>query len=200
MQGSFFVSCVPSQWETTLQCSIVSHWLGAYIKQSLHMLCAGKMAHVCDHKAKMSYFIGTRTKWLTFCSQYFKIVSLLRLLRIQLKVNWNVFLGGVSIGWGNGLLLLSHKLNQSGPRSRMPYDITRPQWVNMLCTNINSIWQLWVWQFHHQNRFMKIKIQPLIKHSSLATLFHPTAIHYRKMGHPGQPYRQLCHNLNWETC
>ena len=25
----------PSQWETTLQCNVVSHWLGAYIKWSL---------------------------------------------------------------------------------------------------------------------------------------------------------------------
>ena len=27
--------CAPSQWWTTLQCNIISHWLGAYIKWSL---------------------------------------------------------------------------------------------------------------------------------------------------------------------
>ena len=26
----------PSQWETTLHCNIISHWLGAYTKWSLH--------------------------------------------------------------------------------------------------------------------------------------------------------------------
>ena len=29
---------VPSQWEMMLQCNIVSHWLGAYTKLSLHIL------------------------------------------------------------------------------------------------------------------------------------------------------------------
>ena len=28
----------PSQWETTLHCNIVSHWLGAYTKWSLHFI------------------------------------------------------------------------------------------------------------------------------------------------------------------
>ena len=27
----------PSQWETTLHCNVASHWLGTYIKDSLHM-------------------------------------------------------------------------------------------------------------------------------------------------------------------
>ena len=27
---------VPSQWETTLHCNVVSHWLGTYIQWSLH--------------------------------------------------------------------------------------------------------------------------------------------------------------------
>ena len=30
---------VPSQWETTLQCNVVSHLLGAFTKWSLKMLC-----------------------------------------------------------------------------------------------------------------------------------------------------------------
>ena len=28
----------PSQWETTLQCNVVSHWLGAYTKWSLYVI------------------------------------------------------------------------------------------------------------------------------------------------------------------
>ena len=31
----------PSQWETTLQCNVVSHWLGAYAKWSLHLTVVG---------------------------------------------------------------------------------------------------------------------------------------------------------------
>ena len=34
-QGSFQFLYAPSQWETTLQCNVVSHWLGAYTKWSL---------------------------------------------------------------------------------------------------------------------------------------------------------------------
>ena len=30
--------CAPCQWETTLQCNVVSHWLGANIKWSLIVL------------------------------------------------------------------------------------------------------------------------------------------------------------------
>ena len=30
----------PSQWETTLQCNVVSHWLGAYTKWSLLSMCS----------------------------------------------------------------------------------------------------------------------------------------------------------------
>ena len=29
----------PSQWETTLQCNVISHWLGAYTKWSLRCTC-----------------------------------------------------------------------------------------------------------------------------------------------------------------
>ena len=29
----------PCQWETTLQCNVVSHWLGAYTKSSLLLVC-----------------------------------------------------------------------------------------------------------------------------------------------------------------
>ena len=31
-------SCAPSQWETSLQCNDVSHWLGAHLDWSLHMV------------------------------------------------------------------------------------------------------------------------------------------------------------------
>ena len=33
----------PSQWEMTLQCNIISHWLGAYTKWSLHIRSAYAM-------------------------------------------------------------------------------------------------------------------------------------------------------------
>ena len=31
---------VPSQWETTLHCNVVSHWLGTYTKWSLYMVAS----------------------------------------------------------------------------------------------------------------------------------------------------------------
>ena len=34
--GSDHFLYAPSQWETTLQCNVVSHWLGALMKWSLH--------------------------------------------------------------------------------------------------------------------------------------------------------------------
>ena len=33
---TFICLYAPSQWETTLQCNVVSHWLGAYTKWSLY--------------------------------------------------------------------------------------------------------------------------------------------------------------------
>ena len=30
--------CAPSQWETMLQCNVVFHWLGAFIKWSLYIM------------------------------------------------------------------------------------------------------------------------------------------------------------------
>ena len=35
-QGSFCACALLSKWETTLHCNVVSHWLGAYTKLSLH--------------------------------------------------------------------------------------------------------------------------------------------------------------------
>ena len=32
---TIYLVCAPSQWETMLQCNIVSHWLGAFTKWSL---------------------------------------------------------------------------------------------------------------------------------------------------------------------
>ena len=33
--------CAPSQWETTLHCNVVSHWLGAHTQGSLHLYTQG---------------------------------------------------------------------------------------------------------------------------------------------------------------
>ena len=38
---------VPSQWETTLQCNVVSHWLGEYTKWSL-IYPKAKQTPLCD--------------------------------------------------------------------------------------------------------------------------------------------------------
>ena len=38
--------CAPSQWETTLQYNVVSHWLGAYTKWSLQItFCCIDVTH-----------------------------------------------------------------------------------------------------------------------------------------------------------
>ena len=41
--------CAPSQWEITLQCNVISHWLGAYIKWSMYTRKRGHMAHLKSH-------------------------------------------------------------------------------------------------------------------------------------------------------
>ena len=54
---------VPSQWETTLQCNVVSHWLGAFIKWSL-------LTWQCCHMSiKVSHF----TSYLTVSQKLTKI-------------------------------------------------------------------------------------------------------------------------------
>ena len=44
----------PNQWETTLQCNIVSHWLGAYTKRSLPGLYICSLRLTCGLHPKMN--------------------------------------------------------------------------------------------------------------------------------------------------
>ena len=48
MTRDHFVNA-PSQWETTLHCNVVSHWLGAFIKWSVH--------DIMSYKYRMSYLL-----------------------------------------------------------------------------------------------------------------------------------------------
>ena len=73
LQGSFVYA--PIQWETTLQCNVVSHWLGAYTKWSLQctLNSIGQtltkvlplLVSFCrDHFAYAPrQWLGTYTKW-----------------------------------------------------------------------------------------------------------------------------------------
>ena len=53
----------PSQWETTLQCNIVSHWLGAYTKWSLQTRLWDYKQPAClliqlnDHSVSLNIFL-----------------------------------------------------------------------------------------------------------------------------------------------
>ena len=40
---------VPSQWETTLQCNIISHWLGTFTKWSRHISWKTKAYQSCQY-------------------------------------------------------------------------------------------------------------------------------------------------------
>ena len=45
----------PSQWETTLHCNVVSHWLSAYTKWSLHI---GPIVLMCYYQLRCISFIA----------------------------------------------------------------------------------------------------------------------------------------------
>ena len=63
LQGLFCVcDYAPSQWEMTLHCNVISHWLGAYTKWSLSF---GRFNTI------LPYNIEAWTKWLSFCRQKF---------------------------------------------------------------------------------------------------------------------------------
>ena len=49
----------PSQWETTLQCNVVSHWLGAYTKWSLHQEPESTKSHHPHVLQSLDWNIGT---------------------------------------------------------------------------------------------------------------------------------------------
>ena len=68
---------VPSQWETTLQCNIVSHWLGAYTKRSLNML--------------QNLTIVVFTYLLVFTEQimFFKFIANILVLSVFRMLIWN---------------------------------------------------------------------------------------------------------------
>ena len=51
----------PSQWETTLHCDIVSHWLATYTKWSL--LYAPSQWGMTLHCNILSHWLGTYTEW-----------------------------------------------------------------------------------------------------------------------------------------
>ena len=63
---------VPNQWETTLQCNAVSHWLGAFTRWSLHIcLCTRSLAeYIGNSLSHVWYHAITRTdenlllKWI----------------------------------------------------------------------------------------------------------------------------------------
>ena len=67
----------PNQWETTLHCNVVSHWLGAYTKWSLHFRSVtpheqiGEVIHVIPSKYAISN-MTQQWQWL----QWYHIKSL----------------------------------------------------------------------------------------------------------------------------
>ena len=54
----------PSQWEATLQCNVISHWLGAYTDQSLCMTVLSLWWKSHTGAWKDSLYIETRPRWL----------------------------------------------------------------------------------------------------------------------------------------
>ena len=69
---------VPSQWETTLHCNIVSHWLGAYTKWSLAQdinyvqTQQYKLIYVNTHPKIHALFMITTTTNSLSCNEFFR--------------------------------------------------------------------------------------------------------------------------------
>ena len=65
----------PSQWETTLQCNVVSHWMGTYSKWSLYQ--ASKI-HVCCGRAhsRLLNTLRLRQNGRHLADDIFKCISL----------------------------------------------------------------------------------------------------------------------------
>ena len=70
----------PSQWEVTLHCNVVSHWLGAFTKWSLgnHMISSGQWSNPegCGQMNQMNLLRTIilppqkKTNWCAYCMGY----------------------------------------------------------------------------------------------------------------------------------
>ena len=61
---------VPNQWETKLQCNVVSHWLGAYTERSLCSACS-----LCSTSVTAVMYVIHPTVSLTLCQTASYMVS-----------------------------------------------------------------------------------------------------------------------------
>ena len=81
---------VPSQWETTLQCNVVSHWMGAFTKFT--QLIRRRNIHSCDSLRYdinvWKYYSSYRKKRDNFQDAFFFI---------HIAIYWNLYLLLISI-------------------------------------------------------------------------------------------------------
>ena len=69
----------PSQWETTLHCNVVSHWLGA---------CTARSLGPSQNCLWVAYtVINAWTKWLTFCRWHLQVHFLHWRVSILFKIS-----------------------------------------------------------------------------------------------------------------
>ena len=104
-------SFVPSQWETSLQSNVVSHWLGANLESTLYLLMP---------KWESWHSVTLCVEWhpeqfLWTCLQW-KAIG---------PIDDKSTLSEV-MAWCHKAA--SHYLNQCWPRSISPYGVTRPRW------------------------------------------------------------------------
>ena len=96
MFGDHFVN-VPSQWETTLQCNVASHWLGAYTKWSLHVWATNAFINIIwttPVLSKLDSFINTLSSviyiyiyiYTRWCHDMEMLIALLPIVNGSLSV------------------------------------------------------------------------------------------------------------------
>ena len=150
---------MPSQWETTLHCKVISHWLGASTNWSLLGMTFSKFLLLSMIDSRFM-FCQNISKWLM---RWYDIMAFDRLThwplgnlneildiifkQILVIDSWGIFceivLIWMSLDFTDDQSTLvqvmawchqatSHYLSQCWPRSLSPYGVTRPQWVNTL--------------------------------------------------------------------
>ena len=109
---SFQGSYAPSQWETTLQCNVVSHWLGAYTKWSLSFMI---FIEKSSHTVILTWRFNSLMPKLNFAEHKLQMIFFIEIVVLSCNFHWLKFVPNTCTcnkglidnksGGGDGLVL-----------------------------------------------------------------------------------------------
>ena len=143
---------LPSQWEATLQCNVVSHWLGAFTKWSLkswEFLYLERWS-LYWNRAQVT-FPGYGCQFLSYWTYFRKPRKHFSTLRQH-----RLFKMGIPIPGKDGLYI------ETGPRLPSQVMVVNPCYIELILGNLENISQHWdstccsKWEFQYLEKMVFI--------------------------------------------